>query len=140
MPTTPYRSLHPLSLMTRELDRLLGLDGRSRSPRARDFGVPVNLFETTDGYRLAALVPGVSPDALNVTIDGRLVTLEVRRPVVEREGRKVHAERGLGDVTRRFELRRDVDAEGVTARYEHGVLSVTLPFAAGPRRIEIQQA
>jgi len=144
MPNFPTRTLDPLSLMSRELGRLMRTQRRTatrpaatRRPTA--WGVPVNLTETADGYRLRAAVSGVAPEALDISVEGRTVTLRVTRPGVEHSGRRVLGERGIGDVTRRFQLARDVDADAITARYELGVLDVTLPFAAGPRRIEIQQ-
>lgn len=141
MPQPLSRSLDPLSLMSRELSRLLRSPhtgrARPRSPSSPAWGVPVTLAETESGYRLQAAVPGVPAESLDVSLEGRVVTLRVSRPVVERDGRKLFAERALGDVTRRFQFARDVDASAVTARLVDGVLDLTFPFAAGPRRIDV---
>lgn len=133
------RPFDPFALAGLEFDRLL----RSRRTARPDssegvFGVPVNLYETPTGYLVRSAAPGVAPSDIDVAVEDRELTIRVRRPVVEREGRKVHAERPLGDVTRRVRLARPVDSEAVTASCRDGVLEVTLPFAVTQRRIEVR--
>ena len=131
---------HALALASREFDRLLRQQAGPRRTTDGVWGVPLNLYETEDGYLARLAVPGVSTDRIDVSVDGRDLSVTIRRPVVERPGRKVHAERPLGDVTRRLRLARAVDAAAVTAAAKDGVLEIRLPFAAAPRRIEVQSA
>ena len=90
---------------------------------------PVDLFEDKDNTYVRAELPGVSRDAINIEmVDGYL---------------NLNATRKQGDET--FSLNRSVSipeavqADKVTATYENGVLTVTLPKQeqAKPRKIAI---
>jgi HSP20 family protein len=129
------------TLASREFDRLFrsAAAGRFDAPEGA-FGVPLNLYETPTGYLVRAAAPGVDPTAIEVAVEDRELAIGFRRAVVEQAGRKVHAERPLGDVTRRVRLGRAVDPQSVTATCRDGVLEVVLPFAAPPRRIDVATA
>jgi HSP20 family protein len=85
-------------------------------------------------------LPGVSPDDVDLTVDGRKLTISAHRDFVLAEGEDhVHAGRRHGSFTRSFKLAEDLDIDALTARSEHGVLTVTVPVIAAPepRKIEI---
>jgi len=85
----------------------------------------VDIFQNPDGYLIVADLPGVTKDVLDVTIEeGRLT----------REGPL-----GSGTFRRDFRLPRHVDPNAVTACFEHGVLTLTVPKteAGRPRQVEI---
>lgn len=110
-------------------------------PAARvEYVVPaVNLHHDGDGFTLEAEMPGVAKDGVEVTFEDGRLTLIGRRASAERPGRAVYAESVRRDYRRVFDLDPAVDAGGITASIEQGLLTVRLPKAeaAKPRRIAV---
>lgn len=96
--------------------------------------IKVDVKETDGGYTVQAEVPGVSKEDIHVSIDGNVVSLraEVRQHDQKTEGEKVlRSERYFGSVARSFQLPVDVDAAQAKAKYDNGVLTLTLPKKQG---------
>ncbi|MBH1979218.1 MAG: Hsp20/alpha crystallin family protein [Comamonadaceae bacterium] len=96
--------------------------------------IKVDVKETDGGYTVQAEVPGVSKEDIQVSIDGNVVSLraEVRQHDQKTEGEKVlRSERYFGSVARSFQLPVDVDAAQAKAKYDNGVLTLTLPKKQG---------
>lgn len=104
---------------------------------------PVNVYESEDGYVLTAELPGVRPDALQLSIEANRLTLRGERKIeYPDDGRTgVHRrERQAGTFRRTVELPLSIDASKVEAIHRHGILLVKLPKAAQhrPRQIQVQ--
>lgn len=102
--------------------------------------MPMDLSKTGDGYVLNADLPGVDPASVDISVDGQLLSIRAERPAPSAEGVTYLArERRTGTFLRRFTLGQNVDTTGITAGYDNGVLSVTIPVAekAKPRKIEV---
>mgnify|MGYP003473138336 FL=1 len=96
--------------------------------------IKVDVKETDGGYTVQAEVPGVPKEDIHVSIDGNVVSLraEVRQHDQKTEGEKVlRSERYFGSVARSFQLPVDVDASQAKAKYDNGVLTLTLPKKQG---------
>ena len=96
--------------------------------------IKVDVKETDGGYTVQAEVPGVPKEDIHVSIDGNVVSLraEVRQMDQQTEGEKVlRAERYFGSVARSFQLPADIDAGQAKARYDNGILTLTLPKKLG---------
>ena len=96
--------------------------------------IKVDVKETDGGYTVQAEVPGVPKEDLHVSIEGNVVSLraEVRQHDQKTEGEKVlRSERYFGSVARSFQLPVDVDAAQAKAKYDNGVLTLTLPKKQG---------
>ena len=96
--------------------------------------IKIDVKEDDAAYTVHAEVPGVSKEDINVSIDGNVVSLraEVRQHDQKTEGEKVlRAERYFGSVARSFQLPVDVDAAQAKAKYDNGVLTLTLPKKQG---------
>ena len=98
-----------------------------------------NIFETKDGYVLEAEMPGVNKGGLELTVENNELTIVGRRSdpalaadVVYRESRDL-------DYRRVFDLDPSIDAGKISAKIEHGVLTLTWPKAESvkPRKIAI---
>ena len=105
--------------------------------------VKIDVKEDEKSYLVHAEIPGVKKDDINVSIDGNQVSIsaEVRREKEEKQGEKVlRSERYYGKVYRAFALAQDVDQAGATARYENGILELTLPKkqATAQKRLTVQ--
>ena len=86
-------------------------------------------------------LPGADPESLDVAVEGNVLRVSGERAGVPDEAtRRFSRERSTGAFSRAFEFPAPVDAEHVQARYQHGVLHVTLPKAAEarPRQIAIR--
>ena len=79
---------------------------------------------------MQAELPGVPKEDIHVSVDGNIVSLraEVRQLDQKTEGEKVlRSERYYGAVARSFQLPAEIDAAQAKAKYDHGVLTLTLP-------------
>lgn len=109
-----------------------------------DWTPAVDVRETSDAFVLTADVPGVNPKDIEVTMENGLLTIRGARQsetTTEQNGYR-RIERVSGRFLRRFTLPETANAEAVTAKTNHGVLTLTIPKRAEvqPRRIEIQAA
>lgn len=105
--------------------------------------IRVDVKETPEAYQLAAEVPGVAKEDIHVQIDGNVVSLraEVKQQDAQTDGGKVlRSERYYGAVSRSFQLPVDIDNTTARARYENGVLNLTLPkkSAAVSQRLAVE--
>ncbi|HET9340151.1 MAG TPA: Hsp20/alpha crystallin family protein [Casimicrobiaceae bacterium] len=94
----------------------------------------LDLTESETGYVVKAEIPGVKKEDISVSLEGGTVSIsaEVKREKVEKEGDKVmRNERYYGVVSRSFTLPTEIDMAKSVAAYEGGVLTLTLPKAAG---------
>lgn len=103
----------------------------------------VDVAENETAYVVHADLPGVKKDDIGVTIDGEAVTIsaEVRQEKEAKDGERVlRAERRYGKLERAFALGQPVDEATASAKYEDGVLTLTLPkkVAASAKRLSIQ--
>jgi HSP20 family protein len=89
----------------------------------------VDLHEGKDAYTLKADLPGVSKDNLELNVVDDVVTLKGHRSQEqERDEEGYHrVERSYGSFQRAFRIPGGIDATRVEAKFDNGVLSVTLP-------------
>jgi HSP20 family protein len=102
---------------------------------------PVDIQETEEGYRLQAELPGLTKEDIQITLENNVLRLTGERKF-EREARKEsfhRIERTYGSFSRAFALPNQVNAEGVQASFENGILTLMVPKAeqAKPRKIAI---
>ena len=96
--------------------------------------IKVDIKESPQAYTVQAEIPGVSRDDIHVTVDGNVVTLraEVKQQDSQTADEKlVRSERYYGSVARSFQLPMDIDQGAAKAKYDNGVLVLTLPKKAG---------
>lgn len=96
--------------------------------------IKIDVKEDDAAYTVQAEVPGVPKEDIHISIDGNVVSLraEVRQHDEKKEGEKVlRSERYFGAVARSFQLPVDVDATQAKAKYDNGVLTLTLPKKQG---------
>lgn len=103
--------------------------------------IKLDLTEHDADYAVRAELPGARRQDIRVTIDGAFVSIvaelrsEAERPA---GGRTMIQECRLGRVSRGFSLAHEIDAGGVVARLEDGVLQLTLPKRESSRSRTIQ--
>lgn len=98
--------------------------------------IKVDVQERDGAFEVQAEIPGVKKEDIHVELDGNIVSLqaEVRQEDRQQQGgRVVRSERYHGSVSRSFQLPADVDESQAKARYENGLLTLTLPKKPGGR-------
>jgi HSP20 family protein len=105
--------------------------------------IKVDVKENEASYTVHADIPGVKKEDIHVTIDGNQVSIsaEVKKEKEEKEGDKVlRSERYYGKVARSFALGQDIDEAAAAAKYNDGVLELTLPKkkALSTKKLTIQ--
>lgn len=130
-PFKPFAASSPFSELE---DTLRGL-----RPLLREGEAPLDLrtdvTEDDKSYCVRIDIPGVTKEAIEVSIDGNRVAVsaEIKRESRKEEGKAVLTERYAGSVYRAFTLGHEIDDEKAQARYENGVLSLTLPKKSNGR-------
>ena len=109
------------------------------------FTIPVDVFATDSEVFVIATAPGLSPEGLEVSIDGEALTLSGTVPNVaqstEAEGATWYLkENAHGQFRRTVTLPVEVDADKAEANVQHGVLRLRMPKAeaARPRQIKVR--
>lgn len=101
----------------------------------------VNLAQDENHVYAEFLMPGVDPGDLELTVMRGVLTLSGERKD-QTDGKKTwhRRERGHGKFMRTIELPCEVDADKVVAKYNNGILLVTLPIheKAKPKKISIK--
>ncbi len=126
-----------IDTLTRGL--LASQTGSHRSPRF----MPMDLCKIADHYVLTADLPGVDPGSIDVTTDNGTLTLTAHRSARSEDSVQwLTSERFFGTYRRQLSLGDGIDASRISATYENGVLTVTIPVAeaAKPRRIDVVRA
>lgn len=105
--------------------------------------IKVDVKESDKAYTVAAEVPGVAKEDIHVSIDGSVVTLraEIKQQDSQSQDEKVlRTERYYGAVSRSFQLPQDIDQNQAKAKYDNGVLILTLPKkqASNAQRLHIE--
>jgi HSP20 family protein len=104
----------------------------------------MDVIENDNEVVIRVDLPGLSPDDLNIQVDGDLLTISGQfASADEQEGERYHyRERRAGEFKRGLRLSDLIDAEHVTATFENGVLNLTLPKLpeAQPKQIKVQTA
>jgi HSP20 family protein len=102
----------------------------------------VDIEELEDAYVVEAEVPGVKREDVNIEVSGNELTISGEIKVREREGIIRRRTRRVGEFEFRVVLPNEVNAEGIDAKLNDGVLTVRIPKAerAQRRRIEVKSA
>jgi len=89
----------------------------------------MDVTENDREYQVLAELPGVKKEEISITINGNEVSVSasVQENVVKNGDTVLCAERSYGTIKRAFSLGQEVDEAGAQAKYNEGVLELTLP-------------
>jgi len=89
----------------------------------------VNITENKDEYKVALAVPGMKKDDFNIDIDGNMLTISSEKEETKEEKDKkfTRKEYNFSSFSRSFTLPDEVNKEKIEAKYEDGVLKLSLP-------------
>jgi HSP20 family protein len=118
-------------VVRREVDDFVNRlsDPESWTDESTSFSPRTNVAETERLYEVTVDLPGMNPDELSLEVhEGRLSIAGERKREEIKEGKTFHrVERLYGKFHRAFTLGQDVNADGISAEYKDGVLTVTVP-------------
>ena len=141
-----WEPLRELTSLQSEMNRLFNtaFDTPQGNAPARRWAPPMDLLETDEHFVLRADLPGVSEEDVSIELEDTVLTVSGERKAEhEANGEGFHrVERSFGRFSRSLTLPKGVDAEAVSAAFDHGVLEVRIPKPAErkPRRISIGAA
>lgn len=155
-PLTPFRSggllgggLDDIFSLHRDVNRLfdqmlVGSPMQGGAARSSILNAQMNVSETDGEIRIAAELPGVTEEDIDVSLDDDVLTIRGEKKFEKTDEREnFHfVERSYGTFQRSVRLPFPVDPEQVRASFANGVLTVTMPkteAAARTRRIQVQR-
>jgi HSP20 family protein len=113
-----------------------------RLATTRDWLPAVDIEELAERYIISLDVPGVAPEAIEVTLEEGVLTVKGERGEARKLDEKGfhRLERRTGSFYRRFALPDNIDASQVSAKGEHGVLEIVVPKQEKPpaKRITVK--
>ena len=142
-----WEPLREMATLQNEMNRLFGTFFDTPTTAVSGNGprrwVPaMDLVETDEFFVLRADLPGMTDGDVKLEVEDRVLTVAGERQAEhEDKGEGYYRlERASGAFSRSLTLPEGVDPEGITARFEHGVLEVRIPKPEErkPRRVAIQ--
>ena len=106
--------------------------------------IKVDVKESGDAYTVQAEIPGVPKEDIQVAVEGNVASLRAeikQQDSSSADEKTLRSERYYGAVSRSFQLASDIDQSQAKARYDNGVLTLTLPkkqALSGAQRLTIE--
>jgi len=93
---------------------------------------PVNIHETAEAYHLELSAPGRNKEDFKISVDNGQLTIgfENKEEPKSEEHKTIRKEFSFRSFKRSFNLEDRIDAGGIQAKYENGVLKLFLPKKA----------
>jgi HSP20 family protein len=108
--------------------------GGGQAPWMKYFGdmfnnrVPVNIEEDEQAFHLHLYAPGISKDAVKISVKDDVLSIAYQAPEKEEQPNKfAHREYGTASFERLFQLNDKVLTDQISAAYNDGILKVSLP-------------
>ena len=139
----PYREMNQ---MRRMMDRVFDENLARRWAEMEEGASPLALDvkETDDAYIVKASLPGIDPKDVEITYNNKTLVIQGEmQQEEEKEGERYHLhERYTGKFYRQLYLPYPVKDNAIDARFEHGVLTLTLPKSeeVKPKKITVKAA
>ena len=136
----PWReTTKSLEAFRREMDRLFDKFFEMMPFSEQEFVPSVDVSETANEIMVQAEIPGIDPQELDISLNGRLLTIRgEKKSEHEEEKENYHKiERRYGSFSRTLELPSDIDPDRVEAKYKDGVLKIILPKTESGKKIKV---
>jgi HSP20 family protein len=136
-----------LSTLQNEMNRLFNTMFEQSGPTARADGSsrrwvpPMDLVETDRQYVLRADLPGLSQEDVDIELESNVLTISGERKAEHEQHEQgfYRLERAFGSFARSLTLPEGVDANGIEASFDRGVLEIRIPRPEQrrPRKVTI---
>jgi HSP20 family protein len=141
-----WRPMRDMMTLRNEMDRLFERafeDGPlSQWQSSTNWGLALDVAENDDAFIVTASVPGTKPEDIDITVTDNVLTIkgEYKSDEAVDEDSYHIRERRYGSFGRSISLPHTVNADQVEAKYENGVLTLTVPKAEEikPHRIKVK--
>ena len=107
----------------------------------KGLSIRTDVEEDDKSFKIKAEIPGVKKEDIEVKVNGNQVFIraQVKQQSEDKKDNKVvRSERYFGQVSRSFSFDEDIDAAGAEAKYEDGVLALSLPKARDSRLTQLK--
>lgn len=127
----PFREIEELA---QRMDRSVG--GGSQLSR---LAPPVDVHEDERGLEITLDLPGIPADAIQIEAENNTLTVQAERRYERKDGRTAHrVERSYGSYIRSFSVPAKYDLSAVSAGYDNGILTLSVPRSEASQRRTIQ--
>ena len=131
VPWEPYREMMSLrDAMNHLFEESFLRPGFFAGAESTSMGTPLDVYETEDSVVLKAIVPGIKPEDLDVTITGDVLTIKGEfkpEEQTEKPRNYIRQERRYGAFCRQLTLPAAIDTNSVSATFENGILTLDMP-------------
>ena len=146
---SPFRSrgfYDPLSEMNRLLEQVFGggaqRAGDGQRGQLAGWSPAIDVLHQDDDLVVRAELPGVRPEDVDITVQNGVLTISGKIEEEREEERRGYLvrERRYGTFRRSLQLPQEVNEDQINARFENGILEITIPGAAAsrePRHIQV---
>lgn len=137
----PFREMQ--TMIDRLFDEFPYSRARTLSKAEREFYPAIDILETEKEYEVQAELPGVEKGDIDIQINNRVLTIKGEKKCEKRseeKGRRLF-ERTYGSFERSFSLPENADESQIGAKYENGILRLTIPKSPeieSKKKIEIK--
>ena len=143
-----WEPVREIQTVQNEMNRLFNTFFDAPSPNAnggaaalRRWIPAMDVVETDDHFVLRADLPGMTESDVNIELDDNVLTISGERKSEHEQSREGYyrVERASGSFSRSLTLPEGVDAEGIQASFDNGVLEVRIPKPEQhkPRKVQI---
>lgn len=132
MASLPWKPLRLLTDLNRQIEEAFAdviHQPWGREEESASWQPAIDVYETDDAYHVEADLPGVTPEDLQVRIQGQWITICGTRRSLKRieQGRTVRIERAHGRFCRSFRLEHAIDPSKIETTYENGIYQILIP-------------
>ena len=105
----------------------------------RTFTPAIDMTDTDEAFVMEAEIPGIDPKDLDISLTGDVLTIKGEKKEEKEDKKKgVHrVERTFGNFSRSFQLPCEVQEDKIEAKFENGVVKLTLPKAEAAKKKSI---
>lgn len=91
--------------------------------------IPMDVFEKDNVLKVRAALPGISPEDIDVSIEGNVLTIkgETKASSEFEEAKVYRREISVGSFTRSLRLPQNLKLDEVAAEFEHGFVVISIP-------------
>ena len=145
MDLIPRKPFSELSTVRNEMDRLWNRfldDWPLPTMFTKGWAPMADISETKDKLIVKAELPGLDPEDIKLSLSGNLLTIEgeKKKEKEEKDEHHYYLERYSGAFQRSFRLPVEVQEDKIEAKFDKGVLTITMPKTAKTQKKEIKIA
>ncbi len=128
---TPFNELRQMQDNMDRMWRRFGAFNHEDGSGMEAWAAPLDVVADGDDFVVRASLPGVAPENIQVSIEDNVLTIrgDTASHFENTDGNYLMRERRSGSFHRSLRLPDTVDQNNAEPRYEHGVLTITLPKA-----------